>query len=539
MKKFYLIVLLCITAMQGFAQANYFLRRPYVQLATHNSMYVCWRSAYSDSSVVIYGTTPNQLTQRAVQTGTRRNHYLNVTGLQPNTKYYYAVVTTGQDTFVQANSYFFTHPVPGTPKTIRLWAHGDMGSYDQRQKDVVSSFAAFNNNQRLDGWLNLGDIIYNWSGYLSGADTTFTWDFFNTYDTIIRNTVCWPSPGNHDYESVDKTNITGPYFDAFVMPKNAEAGGVASGLEEYYSYDIGDVHFVSLCSENLVKMNFTRGIDQTQVNWLKADLAASTAKWKVAYWHASPYSRGSHNSDNFYEQMAVCRPGFVPTLDQYGVDLVLGGHSHNYERSYLIKGLTGNGSTYRANLHLVQGGDGNAAAGRAYIKPKGVISAGAVYVMNGCGGKLNTGDGSLDYPANFMGQDTVAGSTFVEITGDTLRVLFISENGQTLDDFSIIKTQGTTAVDTYNDEATHLVVYPNPSNGELNLNFDLPEGQTVNVQLLDLAGRTVRTLITNKVVSSGINAVHLPDALSNLSSGIYSLRMQAGDRTYYRQVVKD
>ena len=71
--------------------------------------------------------------------------------------------------------------------------------------------------------------------------------------------------------------------------------------------------------------------------WLEADLMANTQDWLIAYWHHPPYSRGSHDSDTTH-QMFQMRERFVALLEDYGVDLVLTGHSHAYERSMLIDG---------------------------------------------------------------------------------------------------------------------------------------------------------------------------------------------------------
>jgi 3',5'-cyclic AMP phosphodiesterase CpdA len=133
-----------------------------------------------------------------------------------------------------------------------------------------------------------------------------------------------------------------PYYDLFTMPKNGELGGVASTTEAFYSYNIGDVHFLSLDSygeESNLRMYDTAG---AQVNWIKADLAANTRKWVIAYWHHPPYTMGSHNSNSETELVNI-RENFYRILERNGVDLIICGHSHDYERSYLLKGY------YKAN----------------------------------------------------------------------------------------------------------------------------------------------------------------------------------------------
>lgn len=141
----------------------------------------------------------------------------------------------------------------------------------------------------------------------------------------------------------------GPYYDFVDTYKNAEAGGVASGNHLYYSFDYANVHFISLNSE--LGSVFSGTDDWTGVNpfvnfttysmlqWLQQDLQANTKPWTVVYFHQPPYTDGSHDSGAFWEvYVKAMRENFAPIWEQYGVDIVLTGHSHVYERSYLVKG---------------------------------------------------------------------------------------------------------------------------------------------------------------------------------------------------------
>jgi 3',5'-cyclic AMP phosphodiesterase CpdA len=80
------------------------------------------------------------------------------------------------------------------------------------------------------------------------------------------------------------------------------------------------------------------------LTWLKADLEANSRDWLIAFWHSPPYTKGSHDSDNLFDNlgnMTEMRENAVRVLESYGVDLVMCGHSHIYERSYLINGHYG------------------------------------------------------------------------------------------------------------------------------------------------------------------------------------------------------
>ena len=107
----------------------------------------------------------------------------------------------------------------------------------------------------------------------------------------------FPAPGNHDYHDADftaqyaQTTHETPYYQVFTMPVNGEAGGVPSKNPAYYSFDIGNIHFISLDSygmeENKYFLYDTLG---PQVKWLKKDLKANKNKgWVIVYWHHPPY----------------------------------------------------------------------------------------------------------------------------------------------------------------------------------------------------------------------------------------------------------
>ena len=80
------------------------------------------------------------------------------------------------------------------------------------------------------------------------------------------------------------------------------------------------------------------------LTWRENDLAETTQKWIIAYWHHPPYTKGSHNSDS-ESRLVDMRENALPILESSGVDLVLSGHSHSYERSYQLHGHYGTSGT--------------------------------------------------------------------------------------------------------------------------------------------------------------------------------------------------
>jgi hypothetical protein len=256
------------------------------------------------NSKVSYGTTAGNLTQSFTDNIATTEHIITLTGLAPNTLYYYSVGSTTSTLQGDASNYFKTLPPSGTPQKVRVLAMGDMGNNSSNQANVRNAYLSFNGSNYTDAWILLGDNAYS-----LGTDAEFQSNFFNVYQgSISKNHVLWPSPGNHDYagSSARQADHAIPYYDMFTLPRNGEAGGIASNNEAFYSYNIGNVHFISLDSYGWEAGN-TRLYDTLgpQVAWLKQDLAANSQSWTVVYFHHPPYSKGSHNSDVDMEESRI------------------------------------------------------------------------------------------------------------------------------------------------------------------------------------------------------------------------------------------
>src|SRR5439155_16088779 len=229
---------------------------------------------------------------------------------------------------------------------------------------------------------------------------------------------------------------TGPYYDIFSLPKQGEAGGLASGTEAYYSFDYGNIHFICLDS-----FGSDRSANGPMMTWLQSDLAATLLQWIVAFWHHPPYSKGSHDSDTQIPLIEM-RENALPILESGGVDLVLTGHSHSYERSFLLDGHYGTSGTLTESMKK-DPGDGRESGTGAYEKPTlGPAShEGAVYAVAGSSGQV--GRGSLNHPAMFISLSSL-GSLVLDISGNRLDARFIDSTGITLDHFTVLKgTSGT------------------------------------------------------------------------------------------------
>ncbi|WP_433933795.1 DNRLRE domain-containing protein [Sorangium cellulosum] len=313
---------------------------------TPSSVYVVWTTDAGTNSRVRYGTDPAALTQTVDLGAIVTQHEVLIEGLAPNTRYYYSVGTSSTVLAGGSSSFYFeTAPPVTTPKKFRAWIIGDTGysgSAPWATRDaMLNAVGAYRPNL----FLHMGDMAYNF-----GTTDEFTNGFFAQYATILRNTVVWPTFGNHEGLSSDSPTQTGPYYTAYVLPAAGQAGGVPSGTEAYYSYDYANVHFVVL--DGYGSSRYSTG---AMAAWLTADLAATDQDWIIAYMHFPMYTKGTHDSDEDW-LIIEHRENLAPILDAGGVDLVLAGHSHNYERSFLVDDAYDTPTT--ADGHIIDGHDG-------------------------------------------------------------------------------------------------------------------------------------------------------------------------------------
>jgi hypothetical protein len=302
-------------------------------------------------------------------------------------------------------------------------------------------------------WIWLGDNVYD-----DGTDSEYQSKVFGLsgFSDVFNWLPFYPTPGNHDYNEVwrestffgipysniDLEDHEGPYYDIVDVPEQAEAGGVPSQLEVFYSFDHGNTHFLSLNSEVYDFLNTSDGIDRMKA-WIEQDLLENDKLWTVAYFHQPPYSKGSHDSDGLLELVIkAMRERVVPLLEEFDIDLVVCGHSHVYERSHLIHGHYGNSGSFDPQTMLMDGNGGNLAEGEPYLKDVlPTTPDGTVYVVCGNSGSGNT-DGSMDHPvmvSNINGEG-VYGSYIMDIYKNRLDGRFLNSDGSIGDHFTILKT---------------------------------------------------------------------------------------------------
>jgi len=413
-------------------------RQPYLQLGTPASMTVAWRTDVATDSRVRYGTTAEALDHEAVVAAAVADHAVTITGLAPATKYYYDAGSTAEVHAGGTPEHFFvTSPPAGSAAPFRAWVLGDSGNGSFAQAQVRDAMLDATVGHAPDLFLHMGDIAY-----VSGTDAEFSAYHFAPYADILRNTVLWTTLGNHEGTSTTSGApgiSAGPYYRAFVLPSAGEAGGAPSGTEAYYSFDYANVHFVCLNSYQV-----DRGATAAMATWLQLDLAANTLPWIVAFWHHPPYTHGSHDSDLEIEHIEM-RENLLPILEAGGVDLVLGGHSHGYERSYLLDGATMTPTPDYATLvsggYFRDTGNGQPAGDGAYRKDPGIHPhQGAVYVVAGHGGAAV--GGPMDHPIMYF-SEALHGSVLMDVSGDSMTLTNVRSTGEVSDTFTLLKQPAT------------------------------------------------------------------------------------------------
>ena len=349
-------------------------------------------------------------------------------GLAPATTYYYAIFDKKGNRLTPADSSytFTTNPVPGTKAPLHFWVVGDSGTGQRPQAMVHEAMIEHTKaiGDPIDLYVHVGDMAYR-----DGTNMEFSERFFKMYAPTLRNKTCWAAMGNHEgHRSNGKKNI-GPFYDAYICPKKAEAGGVPSGNESYYSFDYGNIHFICLNSHDL-----DRKPSGAMAKWLKSDLEATKADFLIAFFHHPPYTMGSHNSDIEWRPTEM-REHIMPILESGGVDLVFNGHSHIYERSMLIDGAYDT-PTVTAGV-VLDAGDGNSLGDGSYQKSRGLTPhGGTVAVVAGHGGAGVSRRGTMPVMKKISVEN---GSVLVKIEDDTIRVNMLNLHGDIHDTFSIVK----------------------------------------------------------------------------------------------------
>lgn len=282
-------------------------RSPYLQAVGSTEAAVVWTQSSGEARVEVatldgegLGTFEGEREDTTYLRGASQ-HVARIDGLEPATTYCYTLRDPdGRALFGPAA--LETAPAPSSTERIDLIAFGDSGGATDDQLMLAEQLATV----PADLILHTGDFAYP-----DGALEHFETGYFGVYADLIDEVPLFPTSGNHEYD----TDEAGPFREVFVLPER----------ERWYSFDWGPVHVVALDNE----------LDgREQAEWLRRDLEASDAPWTIVITHKGPYSAGAHGPNGAWREL------YQPIVEEHGVELVLSGHDHHYERSEPIGGVT-------------------------------------------------------------------------------------------------------------------------------------------------------------------------------------------------------
>jgi hypothetical protein len=215
---------------------------------------------------------------------------------------------------------------------LRFAVAGDIGTGGAAEYATADAMDALEGDVDYRALLLLGDNVY-----ADGDPSRVEADVFAPFAGVLDgDTQVLPVLGNHD-------------VDSGFGPAQAAALGMPG---PWYSTDFGDVVIIALDSN--------RADDPEQLAWLEQTLATASERWKIVIMHHPAYSGGYHGSD------LRVRNAFTPLFERYGVQLVLAGHDHDYQRSRPIGGVTYVVSGGAATLRPAHLADFSAAAFSVY-----------------------------------------------------------------------------------------------------------------------------------------------------------------------------
>lgn len=307
-----------------------FTRGPFVQGSTTSSVQLIWQTLTPmpgalelrpvegvDTAILVEEPTPSL------------EHVVSVGQLPPATRFRYRVRAGGG----ASGAWTLPKEISTLSATggVSLALIGDSGTGSSAQYAI----ARLLRKHRPDLVLHAGDVIYP-SFTFEAAD----FRCLSVYAEQMRTTPFFFAMGNHDLYSGPE-----PYRQTFHLPINPVFGN-----EDFYSFDHGDLHVAVLLMPYLFQ--YSPKAADPQQTWLDADLAASGKPWKIILLHHPMMSSGEHRFDdqngNGIPDMQEVRDYVLDVATRRGVQLVLAGHEHVYEKFVPVKGVH----------HVISGGGG-------------------------------------------------------------------------------------------------------------------------------------------------------------------------------------
>lgn len=382
------------------------VRMPYLQSVLTTKASILWTTleAGNGTATITGGSTSRTVaaSRRLFSTTSTRltfpfyQYQADFTDLSPDTAYSYSIGVNGQT--LAGGPGLLSFRTANTSTKFSFLAMGDSGQDTPEQLALVKLMLA---EKDIRFFLHNGDLSYPQGDYVNYEDS-----YFGKNAALMSQLCFYVASGNHDYVYGEV-----PFMSVHSFPKSAvPVPAVHQGL--YYSFDWGHIHFSTIDSNRL---NIPGESDQ-MLSWLDQDLNATDKYWRIIMLHHTPYPTGHHLGDDICN---LAHDRVNPIAERNGVQFVIAGHEHGYERTVSLISDTavsgGRGITY-----LTTGGGG------AYLHDVGI-----------------------------QPQTAVALSTFhytrIDVDGATLSLRAIGTDGAEIDHFSLtpsaVLTQVVSAAD--------------------------------------------------------------------------------------------
>lgn len=338
-------------------------------------------------------------------------YHAQLNGLAADSRYHYAVTTDNSSRQPAFAATFKTAPAGRAP--FRWTSYGDLATPGSWVMSSPQSHHAVDAVEHFDPLFHLlnGDLCY---ANLNPLSQPAVWaDFGRNVQRSAAYRPWMPCPGNHEIEFCNGEQGLNSFLTRYSLPPN---GTAFPG--RWYQFRVGCALFISLAADDVVYQDsgafvagpsslvpapasgngpihpgtslYVRGYSAgAQTRWLESVLASaqrdSSIDWIIVQMHqdAMSSSRNGNGSDK------GIREAWLPLFDRYGVDLVLCGHDHDYERSWPVRGCknhvgrdvgtgevvdtcqplpvvthepeVGGFDTSRGTIHLILGGGGTSS----------------------------------------------------------------------------------------------------------------------------------------------------------------------------------
>jgi Calcineurin-like phosphoesterase/IPT/TIG domain len=301
-------------------------RLPYLQNVRNDRASILWATLdpgvgavrYSSDGVTFRTVTASRRLFTTAETSQLRDYWLHqadLTGLSSSTNYVYGITVDGQDVTATGNMTLRT----AGPGLFSFVVIGDSGWGGAEQGTIALRLLA----EKPTLVLHTGDLVY-----MVGNYETYQRNYFNFYASTMCSVPFFPCPGNHDYDVVNAV----PYLNIHALPNE---GVPITDRGRYYSFDWGNVHFVSIDAHQ--SLNQAVNSNGPMLRWLDNDLRSTRQFWRIVYFHYPPFATGQNTNDI---QSQWVRQYVVPILERHGVQVVFNGHEHSYQRNYAIRKST-------------------------------------------------------------------------------------------------------------------------------------------------------------------------------------------------------